>query len=207
MKRDKQDIDPPVAPFIDGILRDSDSDTRLDVVNPSNGQRCLLIPVGCDSDVDRAVSSARRAFEDGRWNEAPPSFRKRTLHRLADLMAAEAPVFDALDAGEMGKPIRESFCNAAAAASLIRFYAEAIDKVTGDVFASDKSSLAVQRAIPRGVVAAIVPWNFPTFCAALKVGPALAAGNCVVLKPSEMSSRSAMRLARLAIEAGLPPVS
>jgi len=88
---------------------------------------------------------------------------------------------------------------------VVRFYAEAVDKVTGDVYCSDKNSFVTQRRVPRGVVAAVVPWNFPTYVAAIKIGPALAAGNSVVLKPSEMSSRSAMRLAELAIKAGLPP--
>ncbi len=193
-----------VAPFVDGKLWESESEAAVPVINPSTGQLCLSIPAGCDADVDRAVQSARLALEDGRWSDAPPSFRKRTLYRLAELMAAETATLDAMDAGEMGKPIREPFCNAAAAASLLRFYAEAVDKVVGDVFSSDNKSLAMQRRIPRGVVAAVTPWNFPTFCAVLKVAPALAAGNCVVLKPSEMSSRSAMRLAQLAMDAGLP---
>jgi acyl-CoA reductase-like NAD-dependent aldehyde dehydrogenase len=120
-------------------------------------------------------------------------------------MAADAELFDALDAGEMGKPVRETFCNAASAAALVRFYSEAVDKVTGDVYVSDKSSFITQRRAPIGVVGAVVPWNFPTFVAALKVAPALAAGNCVVLKPSELSSRSAIRLAQLAVQAGIPP--
>src|SRR5690606_483847 len=84
-------------------------------------------------------------------------------------------------------------------------YAEAVDKATGDVYGSDKSSVVFQRRVPHGVVAAIVPWNFPTYNAVLKVAPALAAGNCLVLKPSELSTRSALHLARLAMEAGLPP--
>src|SRR5262249_19042253 len=145
------------------------------------------------------------AFEEGRWHECPPTLRKATLHRFADLLEKKAALLDALDAAEMGKPVRESFCNAAAAAALMRFYAEAIDKVCGDVFTSDRTSFVAQRRVPRGIVAAIVPWNFPTYNAVLKVAPALAAGNCVVLKPSELSSRSAIQLAHLAVEAGVPP--
>lgn len=194
-----------VAPFLDGALSWSDSDVTREVINPSNGRRCLTIPAGCDRDVDRAVESARRAFEDGRWSDAAPSVRKATLHRLAELMQAETSGLDALDAGEMGKPIGEPFGNAAAAAQLTHFYAEAVDKVTGEVFSSDSQSFVAQRRVPRGVIAAIVPWNFPTFVAMLKVAPALAAGNSVVLKPSEQSSRSAVRLAQLAMQAGLPP--
>lgn len=192
------------ALFVDGALQEAARETLVDVVNPSTGKLCWRMPAGCEADVNKAVMSARRAFDDGRWSDAPPSFRKKTLHRFADLIAAEAAALDELDAAEMGKPIREQFCNAAAAAGLMRFFAEAVDKVMGDVCSSDKSSFVTQRRVPRGVVAAVVPWNFPTFNALLKLGPALAAGNCVVLKPSEMSSRSALRLARLAVDAGLP---
>jgi len=175
------------------------------VINPSNGEHLLTIPAGCDADVDRAVTSARRAFEAGGWSDAPPSFRKRTLYRFAELIEGDASSLDALDAAEMGKPVGEAAFNAAGAAALMRFYAEAIDKIRGDVLASDKNSLVTHRRVPRGVVAAVVPWNFPTFNAALKIAPALAAGNCAVLKPSELSSRSAIRFAHLAMQAGLPP--
>jgi acyl-CoA reductase-like NAD-dependent aldehyde dehydrogenase len=190
--------------FMDGAFVSSDSAALVDVVNPSTGQPFASIPAGCDRDADRAVRSARRAFEDGRWCNTPPSLRKLTLHRFADLIVAHARELDALDAGEMGKPVREAFGNAVAAASLARFYAEAIDKLTGDVYCSDHRSVVMQRRVPRGVVAAVAPWNFPTYNAVLKVAPALAAGNCVVLKPSELSSGSALRLADLALDAGLP---
>jgi acyl-CoA reductase-like NAD-dependent aldehyde dehydrogenase len=194
-----------VSPFLDGAFAKSSSDATFQEINPSNGRPSLTVPKGSDADVDRAVASARRAFEDGRWSDMPLSARKKTLHRFADLIEAEGPALDAFDAAEMGKPVSIEFCNAAAAGGLVRFHAEAIDKVLGDVFPGDKQTFAVQRKVPRGVVGAIVPWNFPAFCALLKVAPALAAGNCVVLKPSEMSSRSALRLAELAIQAGVPP--
>jgi acyl-CoA reductase-like NAD-dependent aldehyde dehydrogenase len=193
-----------VMPFFEGILSKSAAETVIEAFDPSTGRRRHVIPAGCAMDVDRAVASARRAFDAGRWSEAPPSFRKMTLHRLADLIESDAATLDALDAGEMGKPVSVAFCNSAGAGGLMRFYAEAVDKVTGAVFGSDKSSFVAQRRVPRGVVAAVVPWNFPTFCAVLKIAPALAAGNCVVLKPSELSSRSAIRLALLALQAGVP---
>jgi acyl-CoA reductase-like NAD-dependent aldehyde dehydrogenase len=195
----------PVTSFVDGVALDSASPARIEVTNPSNGQPLFSIPAGCGADVDAAVAAARRAFDDGRWTGLPPSSRKQILHRLASLIAVESATLDALDAEEMGKPVREGFCNAAAAAALMSFYAEALDKLTGDVYGSDRSSLVLQRRVPRGVVAAVVPWNFPTFNAVLKIAPALAAGNTLVLKPSELSSRSALRLAELAIKAGLPP--
>ncbi len=198
-------IEQPVRLFIDAKLSQSASERTTEVTNPSNGRHCVSVPVGCDADVNHAVAAARLAFDSGCWSEAPPSFRKKTLHAWADLIVANAAELNALDAGEMGKPISEAFGSAATAAGLVRFYAEAVDKVTGDVFASDRNSLVAQRRVPRGVVAAVVPWNFPTYVAVLKAAPALAAGNCVVLKPSEMSSRSAILLAQLAVEVGLPP--
>lgn len=205
MNTDRRERDEVVAPFIGGALSSSTSDASFDVIDPSTGRHRLSIPVGSEIDVNRAVAAARAAFDDGRWSELPPSVRKAALLSFAERIAANASALDALDAGEMGKPIREAYCNAAAAAGLMRFYAEAMDKIAGDVFTSDKTSFVTQRRVPHGVVGAIVPWNFPTFNFVLKAAPALAAGNCAVLKPSEFSSRSALRLARLGLEAGLPP--
>jgi acyl-CoA reductase-like NAD-dependent aldehyde dehydrogenase len=195
---------PLVLPFVNGAFVDPHSDRAVPVINPSNGRQLLAIPAGSDADVDRAVTAARQAFEDGRWSEAPPSFRKKVLHRFADLIAEHAAQLDALDAGEMGKPIGQTMGSAARAAGCVRFYAEAIDKITGEVHGSDRNDLVLQRRVPRGVVGAITPWNFPVYVALFKIAPALAAGNCVVIKPSEWSSRSAIRLAQLAMEAGAP---
>lgn len=205
MKTDSGGFHRQVSPFIEGRYLESKSDAKVDVVNPSNGSRCLAIPAGSDRDVDAAVQSAQQAFADGRWSDAAPSFRKKVLHSFADFIARDATLLDALDAAEMGKPVAERFGSAASAAGLVRFCAESVDKVMGDVLSSDKTTFVVQRRVPKGVVGAIVPWNFPTYVTAMKIAPALAAGNCVVLKPSELSSRSAFHLASLALEAGLPP--
>lgn len=204
-KADRVDAagDHPVLPLIDGVLACSERAETVDVINPSTGEQLFTLPKGSDADIDRAVASARKAF--GSWSTAPPSVRKRTLYRLAELVASNAEAFDALDAAEMGKPVAEKAFNAGFTAGLLRFYGEAVDKVTGEVLVSDDKSFTAQRRVPRGVVAAVVPWNFPTFNAVLKIAPALAAGNSVVLKPSELASRSALRLAQLALEAGLPP--
>jgi acyl-CoA reductase-like NAD-dependent aldehyde dehydrogenase len=156
-----------VAPFIEGAVVHPAFVSSVDVINPSNGKHLLSVPTGSDADVDRAVASARRAFADGRWSEAPPSFRKTVLHRLAERIVAEGPALDALDAAEMGKPVGETLFNAVAGAGLVRFCAESVDKVMGDVFGSDKTSFVAQRRVPRGVVAAVVPWNFPTFNAVM----------------------------------------
>jgi len=193
-----------VAPFIDGALRQAHSDEMFEAVDPSTGEKNLSFSVGSSEDVDEAVVSARTTFDGGAWSQAAPSFRKAVLHRFADLIVSEAAELDVLDAIDMGKPVSEPFGNAMAAAGLMRFHAEAVDKVSGEVYTSDQHSLVIQRRVPRGVVAALVPWNFPSFVAALKIAPALAAGNSVILKPSEHSPRSALRLAQLALDAGLP---
>jgi acyl-CoA reductase-like NAD-dependent aldehyde dehydrogenase len=191
--------------WVDGAAAKSSSEDLLVVINPSTGKPLLRIPVGCRADVGVAVQSSRGAFADGRWQRKSPSARKAILHRWADLIAVEAQELNALDAGEMGKPVQEATFSAASAAELARFHAESVDKLMGDALPSDSRSFVVQQRVPRGVVAAITPWNFPTFNAVLKTAPALAAGNSVVLKPSELSSRSALRLAALALQAGVPP--
>jgi acyl-CoA reductase-like NAD-dependent aldehyde dehydrogenase len=193
------------TPFIDGAHVTAMDGALYEVINPSTGKPVLSIPRGCDQDVDRAVTSARNAFADGRWSDLSPSSKKRILHCFADLIERDGDLLDALDAEEMGKPISVVLFNAKSAAELMRFHAEAVDKLTGDVFTSDKNSVVLHRRVPRGVVAAIVPWNFPTYIAVLKIAPALAAGNCVVIKPSELSPRAAVHLAQLALHAGLPP--
>ena len=193
-----------IGSYVDGNNIPADSSDCLEVVNPLNGHRLLEITAGSEEEVDLAVGSARAAYNDGRWSQMPPSQRKSIMLNWADLIEENAEKLDALDAEEMGKPVSIDFCNSAAAAEFVRFNAEAIDKLVGDVFNSEHSSLVYQKLVPRGVVAAIVPWNFPAFCVVLKAAPALAAGNTVVLKPSEMSSRSALLIAQLAVEAGLP---
>lgn len=190
--------------WVGGLTAKSSNEELLDVFNPSTGRLLLQIPVGCRADVDGAVQSARRAFDDGAWQRNSPSARKKVLHRWADLIAADEKELNALDAGEMGKPVREATFSATSAADLVRFHAESIDKLMGDTLPCGSRSFVVQPLVPRGVVAAITPWNFPTFNAVLKAAPALAAGNSVVLKPSELSSRSALRLAGLALKAGIP---
>src|SRR5688572_9521849 len=105
MNADVQSGNEAVAPFIDGVLARSAHEAQVEVTNPSNGKSFLAILAGCQADVDRAVASDRRAFDDGRWSEAPPSFRKKVLNRWAELIAAEGSKLDALDAEEMGKPV------------------------------------------------------------------------------------------------------
>lgn len=197
--------DSTVMPFIGGKALPSAGNARLMLVDPATGRSSTEIPAGCPEDVERAVASARAAFEDGRWSDLAPSRRYQLLHQFADLIESEAAHLDALDAKDMGKPVSLPMANAASAAVLVRRYADMADHITGDVYQGGNTSLITQRRLPRGVVGAVTPWNFPTMNALYKVAPALAAGNSVVLKPSEWSPRSAQRLAELAVTAGLPP--
>lgn len=190
--------------FIGGRSSPSQGTGTLAVTTPFAGKAIYSMPAGDDRDVALAVANASETFQDRRWDGIAPSQRKKILFRWADLIEAQAGALDNLDAEDMGKPVSVAAFNARSAASLLRFNAETIDKVFGQTLPSAQRSLVLQRWAPRGVVAAITPWNFPTFNAVLKMAPALAAGNTVVLKPSELSPRSALELARLAIEAGLP---
>lgn len=194
----------PIRPFIEGREQDSQSDDRLDTCNPATGRKLFDIPAGCRADVDRAVRSARNCFAAGSWSKASPAARRNVLNRWADLIARAADQLDALDALEMGKPVSTPAFGARFAAGFVRFNAELVDKRGGELLPSDSLSTVLQARVPRGVVAAIVPWNFPTYNCVLKLAPALAAGNSVVMKPSELASQSALALARLAMEAGLP---
>jgi acyl-CoA reductase-like NAD-dependent aldehyde dehydrogenase len=193
-----------VSSLIEGSSVASSSEETFDLVNPSTGEIGGRHPVGVAQDVDHAVASARRALDDRAWWDTNPAHKKKVLHRLADLMEANAAELDCIDATDMGKPVSLTVFNAVGAAGFVRFCAEAVDKCSGETLATGPGSYSAVSFVPRGVVAAIVPWNFPTFNAVLKLGPGLAAGNSVVLKPSELSSRSAVRIAQLALEAGLP---
>ena len=201
---EKITLNQEISPFINGQYVVSASETWIDIVNPANSQYLYKMPAGCSEDANRAVISARQNFNRGDWRDQPPSARKAILHRFADLIAEQASVLDRLDALEMGKPTGLARFNAKGAANRIHFMAETIDKLSSSLLATDKTSVVMQDMMPRGVVVAITPWNFPTFNVALKIGPALAAGNSVVLKPSEVSAQSAFIMAELALQAGLP---
>lgn len=182
------------------------SEQRFDDLSPVDGRN--LGPVArCDgADVDAAVAVARAAFEDRRWAGKAPAQRKRVLIRFADLVQQHGPELALLETLDMGKPIKYSqSVDVGAAANCLRWYGEAIDKIYDEIAPTAASSLALITREPVGVVAAIVPWNYPMIMAAWKIAPALAAGNSVVLKPSEKSPLTALRLADLALEAGLPP--
>ncbi|CAI8964953.1 MULTISPECIES: aldehyde dehydrogenase [Pseudomonas] len=191
--------------FIDGQYCASVSGETFECASPVDGRQLAQI-ASCDSaDAERAVAAARRSFDSGIWAEQAPAQRKRVLIAFADLLLANAEELALLETLDMGKPIADSLSiDIPAAANAIRWNAEAIDKIYDEVAATPSDQLGLVTRSPVGVVAAIVPWNFPLMMACWKLGPALATGNSVILKPSEKSPLTAIRIAQLAIEAGLP---
>jgi acyl-CoA reductase-like NAD-dependent aldehyde dehydrogenase len=172
---------------------------------PRDGKTICRIGDGDVHEVERAVVSARRAFEEGRWSSLPLRSRQDILYKLATLIERHCEELALLESMDVGKPIGDALrFDVPAAAGIIKASAESADKVFGKVFSTDQSNLSYQLRRPIGVVAGIVGWNFPLVLAAGKVGPVLATGNSLVLKPSELTSFSAGRLAELALEAGVP---
>ncbi|MFO3854432.1 aldehyde dehydrogenase PuuC [Klebsiella oxytoca] len=191
--------------FINGEYSAAADNSVFATIDPAAQQTLAEVARGKKADVDRAVQAARSAFERGDWSQASPAQRKAVLNKFADLMEAHCEELALLETLDTGKPIRHSLRDdIPGAARAIRWYAEAIDKVYGEVAPTGGNELAMIVREPIGVIAAVVPWNFPLLLACWKLGPALASGNSVVLKPSEKSTLSALRLAGLAKEAGLP---
>ena len=191
--------------FIQGEYCAAAQGGQFDCISPVDG-RVLAQVASCDlADAERAVASARAAFEAGSWAKLAPAKRKAVLIRFADLLEANREELALLETLDMGKPIGDSLTvDIPGAARALRWSGEAIDKIYGEVAATPHDQLGLVTREPVGVVAAIVPWNFPLMMACWKLGPALATGNSVVLKPSEKSPLTAIRIARLAIDAGIP---
>ncbi len=196
----------PTGAFVDGESRPAISGETFASVNPAT-EETLCEVASCDAaDVDAAVAAARAAFESGVWSRADPAQRKQTLLRLVALLAEHADELALLETLDVGKPIGEALTiDVPGATAVFQWYAECVDKLYGEVAPTAGGNLALVEREPLGVVGAVVPWNFPLDMAAWKCAPALAAGNSVVLKPAEQSPLSALRLAELALEAGLPP--
>lgn len=192
-------------PVIDGGRVDPIADSVFDLVNPATGARLCSVPACTDADVDRAVASAQRAWQDGRWAALAPSARAVILHRFADAIAADAQTLGLLDTLQMGMPAQQAIGGIAEAADMVHAAAEMVEAQTDQVMPSAPTALYLQMRRPQGVVAAITPWNYPVHVALAKVAPALATGNCVILKPSEIAPLACLRLAELAAEAGVPP--
>ena len=191
--------------FIDGAYRDAQSRRTFDCVSPIDGKLLAKVADSGAADVDAAVAAARRAFDAHVWSGLNPRKRKSVLQRWARLMREHLDELSLLETLDAGKPIADTTSvDVPGAAYCVEWFAEAIDKVGGEVVPSDHHLVGLVTREPIGVVAAVVPWNFPLLMAAWKFGPALAAGNSVVLKPSEKSPLTAIRVAQLAHDAGIP---
>jgi aldehyde dehydrogenase (NAD+) len=178
----------------------------LDVQRASDGVSCAGLPVADADIVDQAVQDAWQAFKHSGWASRAPRERARVLRRWADLVDADAQTLAPLEAVCSTRPLRDAVAwDVPFTAEGIRFFAEWADKCGGDVAATGTDHLGMTITEPYGVIGAIIPWNFPLVTTSWKIAPALAAGNAVVVKPSEMTPYSVLRLAELAIEAGLPP--
>ncbi|MBW4960376.1 aldehyde dehydrogenase [Sulfitobacter sp. CW3] len=198
----------PVAPrghLIDGKSVAASDGATLDVLSPIDGSVLTQIARGTAADMEAAIASARASFEDGRWSGQPPAARKKVLLKWADLIDANALELAVLGVRDNGTEISMAIkAEPGSAAATIRYYAEALDKIYGEIAPTTSDILGLIHKEPVGVVGAIIPWNFPLMIGAWKLGPALAMGNSVVLKPAETASLSLMRMAELALEAGLP---
>ncbi len=195
----------PTQAFVDGRFVPAASGRTFEARSAADGRLLAELPECDRADVDRAVAAARTAFEDGRWSRMHPRARGKVLRRLADLVERHREELALLETLDAGKPIRHSLrVDLHHALQGLQFYGEAADKVFGEVAPSGTDGLGLVTREPIGVVGAVIPWNFPLMMAVWKIAPALVAGNSVVLKPAEQSSLSALRLAELAAEAGLP---
>lgn len=178
----------------------------FDCISPVDGRLLTQVARGGQADIDAAVAAARTAFEDRRWSGMAPAARKRVMIKFADQLLAHADELALMETLDMGKPIKYAKgVDVNSAANCIRWYGEAVDKVYDEIAPTGPNALALITREPVGVVGIIVPWNYPMIMAAWKIAPALAAGNSVVLKPSEKSPLTALRLAELALAAGIPP--
>ena len=198
---------PVAAPamIINGKSVMAETGATLDVVSPIDGALLTQIPNASEADVTIAVTSARRSFDSGVWSRTHPMVRKKLMLAWADLIEKHAIELAVLGVRDNGTEISMAFkAEPMSAANTIRYYAEAIDKIYGEVAPTDPSTLAMILKEPIGVVGAIVPWNFPLMISAWKIAPAIAMGNSFVIKPSEVASLSVLRMVALAHEAGLP---
>ena len=191
--------------LINGKRVDAKDGQLFDSISPVDGKVLAQIARCSAADVDAAVAAARIAFEDHRWSGMAPAQRKRIMIRFADLVQSHGDELALTETLDMGKPVKYARAvDVNSAANCIRWYGEAVDKVYDEIAPTPKTALALITREPVGVVGVIVPWNYPMIMASWKIAPALASGNSVVLKPSEKSPLTALRLADLALEAGIP---
>jgi acyl-CoA reductase-like NAD-dependent aldehyde dehydrogenase len=191
--------------FIDGAYVDSSDGRTFPSINPATGATIADVARGGDAEVNRAVTVSRKAFKSGVWSRMDPRARMAVLEKFSALIEANAEEFAVLDSLDMGKPVMDMInIDIPGSVTSLKFFAETIDKIEGAVTSTAANALHYILRQPLGVVGIIVPWNYPLMMAAWKLGPALATGNSVVLKPAEQTPLSACLLAELFIEAGGP---
>jgi len=195
---------PDVRPHIGGRRIALDRGATYLTRNPATGKVVAEYPACGAAEIDLAVKAARAAFEDGRWAGLAPAERSRRLRAFADRVEADAETLALCDTLEMGMPISQSLADVSFCANGVRTTAETADKLTDEVIPSHASALVLNVHEPHGVVGAITPWNFPMVIALGKIASAIAVGNSVVLKSTEVATSSSLRLADLAVEAGIP---
>ena len=205
VRKAKIKLDYPSELFINGNYQKSKSEIFFDNISPVDGKIINKISFAQKEDVDFAVNQAREVFNKGYWSNLPPGQRKKILLRFAQLLERDRLELSLLDTIDMGKTINDTF-NADLPTSIdnIEWYAEIIDKLFDDISPSSKEYMGLITKEPIGVVAAIVPWNYPLWMAIWKIAPALITGNSVILKPAEQSPMSAIKIASLLSESGLP---
>ena len=199
-------INPDSQIFIDGAFAPAASGKTFESVYPGDNRVIAKISAGDAADVNRAVASATRVFESGIWRDAPPLVKKTVMLKWAELIMTHQEELALLETLDVGKPIRDSMAvDTSSLARVIQWYGETIDKTYDEIAPTPKNAIALITREPLGVIGAIVPWNYPMIISSWKIGPALAMGNSIVVKPAENSSLSLLLVARLGIEAGLPP--
>ncbi|AXI56854.1 (Z)-2-((N-methylformamido)methylene)-5-hydroxybutyrolactone dehydrogenase (plasmid) [Pseudoseohaeicola sp. NH-UV-7] len=192
--------------LIDGAWVDAADGAVFDSINPTTGQVWSKIPEATAEDVDRAVRAAHDAFLTGPWAKMTPTERGKCLRKLAELLADQSEELGRTESVDTGKMLKETRWQAKYIAEFFQFYAGCADKISGETLPIDKPDMFVfTKREPLGVVAAVVPWNSQLFLVAVKIGPALAAGNTVVLKASEHASAAMLEFGRLIEQAGFPP--
>ncbi|GLK65071.1 aldehyde dehydrogenase [Paracoccus kondratievae] len=195
----------PQNAFIDGTFRPAISGRTFATVNPATGETLTEVAACGAEDVDLAVQKAREAFEDGRWSRLHPGARKEILLRLARLIGRNARELAVMESIDSGKTIYDcETVDVPETIHVIRWHAELIDKIYDQVAPASDDHIAMIVREPVGVVGLVLPWNFPLLMLAWKIGPALAAGCSVVVKPAAETTLTALRVAELAVEAGLP---
>ncbi len=198
-------LTPPTQAFIDGSFRPAISGKTFAAVNPATGEKIADVAACAAADIDFAVEKARDAFEDGRWSRLHPAERKTALIKLSKLIQRNARELAVLESIDSGKTIFDcETVDVPETVNCIKWHAELIDKIYDQVAPASDNHIAMVVREPVGVVGLVLPWNFPLLMLAWKIGPALAAGCSIIVKPAEETSLTALRIAELAYEAGIP---